>query len=368
MPESAPPESAPPSAPRPSRGRGALLGVPALGIVLLGAYAYLARRAPVPLSPPPPLPTAPTAPAAPAPAPPPAAVVAASSMTAESAAPEHPENQEAELPPPPHLKPGEMGLYGVIYDLATKKPVVGSQLVLRWNGEYHTLWTDRHGWYRLIMPMRLTDITVELRARDYSPGALQEMDPPLASRSDIERHTIAETADQPLKPIIVPTNAAEPLMELDLVAIPNVWPASMSPAKFDDVQEPPVPEEPDERTCRIYGVVFDLATKKPMRHLKLDVTQTNASVSTDGFGRYHLDIPLMLLASELTVSGNAPDYRPGLMAERDPPMRLMAMKRRREIADTVDLSFDPVPLPGADCDDGLIRFDMAAVPARWPSR
>ena len=90
-------------------------------------------------------------------------------------------------------------------------------------------------------------------------------------------------------------------------------------------------------------------------------------VRTDGLGDYSYDIGYGQYGMGVTVTATATDYRPGLLPERDPPMRQLSVKDRREIADVSDLAFDPVPLP-SDCDAGVVRFDLVAVPSARPKR
>jgi hypothetical protein len=355
-----------------------------LGAVALAAYTGWIRLGPrAERRPAPPAPAS-AAPAAAAPrglgiavsqrpAPPAPAVPAASpaSEPDQDEEPAHPEDQEAELPPVPRdLSPEKVTIYGVVYDLATKKPVPRARIDFGSTMWGRRTYTDAHGWYRLDFQRNAvgSQLSVGVVNFRHRPGALQEQDPPLASYSDGERHTIAEESDDPLPRLEIPLNHGVDLAELDMALIPREWPRGMAPAVFADAVDPPVPDEPDVRICRYYGIVYDLATRKPLRRLALDFQNapTADRVFTDALGRYTIDVPVMALPLSPMVTGNAPNYRPGLTPERDPPMRLMSEKVRRGIADVIDLSFDPSPLP-TDCDDGIVRYDLAAVPLRWPA-
>lgn len=377
-----PAESAPPTA----RKNGAIVfvGAAAAALACYAGWASLGPRAPLPPKPP----TAKVA----------ALVVnnlpavSSAAMNAPSAAASaphesvHPEDEEAELPPvPKHLNPKATTFYGVVYDLATKKPVKGARIVLgaRIIAESPTYTTfavtDAHGWYRQEIPFIAAPVNVQVvesldpqsaasQGPRYISGALQEQDPPLASKSDVARHTIAEEAHYPVPPLKIPGFAAQ-LAELDLVLIPRTWPAGMPAADLSGlVVDPPIPDEPDETTCRYYGAVYDLATKKPLRHLSLVVSESGfqTTYTTDGLGHYTFDSRTANMGP-LTITASAAGYRPGLVPERDPPMRGFSATRRRAIADTIDLAFDPADMDDG-CDDGLVRFDLVAVPEHWPGR
>jgi hypothetical protein len=286
-----------------------------------------------------------------------------------------PEDEEAELPPAPtDLNPAEVSIYGVVYDLATKRPVGGANIAFASRSKQGTATTDAHGWYRMNLPTdpaAPVEIVVSAYDPRYLPSALQERDPPLASNSDAMRRTIAEASETSQRRLNIRVEKNVPLAELDLALIPRVWPQGMPPAEILDAADPPIPDEPNERTCRYYGIVYDLASKKPIRRLPLVVGNAGSvlpqGILTDGYGRYLFDAPVASLDDGMTVTATVPDHRPGLVPERDPPMRLMSAKTRRGIADVSDLAFDPTELP-SDCDEGLIRFDLVAVPQRWPSR
>jgi|GEM_PF-6641907 len=311
-------------------------------------------------------PPPPAALSAPAPAP---AAVAASTAAA-------PDQEEAELPPAPTgSNPNALVIYGVVYDLATKKPVPKTDVIFSRGGQLALAQaqTDAHGWYRADIPKGSAPQYLSARAsRDDYAGALQERDPPLASRTAAQRRAAAEEiveSDKPIKPIGFDVETQVSLAELDLALVPRVWPAGMPPAQFADAGDPPEPDLPSDVICRYYGVAYDLATKKPIRRAALEARWGNFRIraTTDGKGRYQLDLPVSALDSSPAVSAEWPGYRTGLLAERDPALRLLSEKTRRDVADTVDLGFDPVELPN-DCEEGLIRFDVVAVPRKWPAR
>lgn len=297
---------------------------------------------------------------------------AALSSPAQAVPDPDPGNAEAELAPTPgNLNPSQYLVYGVVYDLASKRPVKNARIYFVGN-VYGYASTDEHGWYRLSPAEGVfhDEVSVTASAFGYQAGALVERNPSLASYSDVERRTVAEEADNPIKPAVFRLGAQEPLVELNLAMIPLNWPENMPPAMNRDAENPPIPAEPNERTCRYYGVVYDLATVKPLRRFTLEFRGAGQAgpMATSGKGFYVYDAPVMRgPPGDTTVDAAGAGYRPGLLPERDPPMRLMTAKQRRAVADVADLAFDPVPLPD-DCDEGLVRFDLAAVPAVWPKR
>jgi hypothetical protein len=289
---------------------------------------------------------------------------------AEAAAtvPAHSNDGKTEWPPVPNKpNPQAVTFYGVIYNLATKKPVKGASISASTLSFHQArVLTDVHGRYQIEIPFEEIDgdpIDFHVQEPRFIDGALQERDPPLASSSDVRRRTVAEERSFPLPPVKIKASVDTPLVKLDLVLIPRTWPEGMPEGDFHEAVAPPVPAVPDQYNCRYYGVVYDLATKKPLRHLEL-AASNRVIVRTDGLGRYTLDFSLSRQAG-LTITGTAAGYRPGLVAERDPVMFRMSMAQRHDIANTIDLAFDPVEMPN-DCDGRLVRFDLAAVPEHWP--
>ena len=277
---------------------------------------------------------------------------------------------EAELPPVPKDSPSDrLIIYGVVYDLATKRPVKHAWITIEPGGpvarQSTSTYTDQHGWYQVEFPRGglAYGAAVHALAEGYPQGrALQETDPPLASLSPGRRRAIPEEAPETVHVTLAPS---VPLAELDLVLNPMKWPKGMPLPVYAEVDEPQIPGEPDDYTCRVYGVAYDVATKSPMRDLPIGVSGSSQHTTTDKRGNYVLDVSVRQINQGASIASAAipPGYRSGIAAERDPPLLFMSAKERRELADMIEFEIAKLP---EDCDEGVLRVDLLAMPEQWP--
>ncbi len=293
-------------------------------------------------------------------------------MPAASVAVDGPEAQLS--PVPTDIDHIHHTIYGLVYDLATKKPVRDLELkfALRNPGNVpSTCRTDAHGWFRIGFPRGWLEGPTEVSAVNspFKTGPVLEKNPPLRSRSDARRRAFAEADACSHRPLTIQIPANAPLAELNIALIPDVWPKGMPPAEQVEADDPPVPGRPAPSWCRFYGIAYDLATRRPIRALPLALVQQDSQaerhLTTDCLGRYSIDIPISDSGATLLSAPDIPGYKPGLAAEEDPPLFDLSASDRHHVADRMGEGFEPLPL-SYDCSQQLVRLDLVAVPKRWP--
>lgn len=260
-------------------------------------------------------------------------------------------------PPPGNPAPGFVWVYGVAYDLVTKCPVKNATLTF---GGGRSVTTDEHGWYQMNLHPPAMEIDFELKpTKSGYVGCLQETEPPLAGQSLPRRRAAAEAGSASFMFRLDPNVH---IAELNVAMIPDTWPADIPEVGVPDFSDPPEPPAPNyHNVCRLYGVLYDLSTIKPIcrKAMVLSWKKGSIKVFTDGLGRFAMDAPNY---SHAELDASLDGYLQGLTADRDPPLRTLSAKQRREIAGQIDLG--PIEIPDVAC-DGVLRFDLVAIPKGW---
>ena len=130
---------------------------------------------------------------------------------------------------------------------------------------------------------------------------------------------------------------------------------------------PPTPAPPTEHRRRFYGVVYDVATLKPVAGAKLlfraNTAQAGWPATTNELGHYQLDlvkgtIDMPMVVAVAPVAG----YREGQLEDTDPPLRERPRSvRRRIIEETSDNDLEPVPLR-FQRDADIVPLDLVLLP------
>jgi hypothetical protein len=135
--------------------------------------------------------------------------------------------------------------------------------------------------------------------------------------------------------------------------------------KDADAAPPPTPPDPAGSLTRVYGVVYDLLSKKPVAGALLKVSAPDAegnwSSVTDERGHYQVDVPGWMVDRTAMIMSQKQGYRPGQIEDQDPPLSsLSASARRARIEETSDADLAAVPVrrtPGS----ALVRLDLVMV-------
>lgn len=133
------------------------------------------------------------------------------------------------------------------------------------------------------------------------------------------------------------------------------------------VEAAPAPPLPDPSFFRVYGVVYDLATLRPIvgAHLVFRTAHfTVAAGVTDAAGHYRVDLSKGNNSGDVTISilEGVPGYRNGLFEDKDPPLRERPKEARLMImSETTDSDLEPVPLRYKQSDE-VIPLDLVLVP------
>jgi hypothetical protein len=139
-----------------------------------------------------------------------------------------PEARPALVPPAP---PADLRrFYGVVFDLATKKPVSGAFVILS-VGEAHSsvnaqpCQSGLNGHYICDIGDGFEGLSVQVSSRGYQ-GQFEDFYPSLLKRSQDERRTVLAQRDGYLEPARVTFVASQEVVRLDLAAIPADWAAA----------------------------------------------------------------------------------------------------------------------------------------------
>lgn len=132
-----------------------------------------------------------------------------------------------ETPPDPALTlgPGELLVQGMVYDLATRRPVGGVRVKFQ-QRRGDAAWaatTNAEGRYHVGVYKNATDaIVVMIEAPGYRKGLLEDRDPPYRERS-VQARTdlIAETTESDLEPVPLRHRESARTVDLDLVLVPE---------------------------------------------------------------------------------------------------------------------------------------------------
>lgn len=127
----------------------------------------------------------------------------------------------------------------------------------------------------------------------------------------------------------------------------------------------PIPPPPGSLFRRFYGVVYDLDTLKPLDGakivFKMKDNETGWTATVNDLGHYQMDL-FKGPDNTMTVSAAVPGYRPGLLEEKNPPLRERSRNARKMIIEeTSDSDLEPIPLRFRQ-DDELVELDLVVVP------
>lgn len=190
------------------------------------------------------------------------------------------------------------------------------------------------------------------KAQDPVPLAAASAPPEVAVSSFVYLNTSA-VADAPPEPAPAATPAGPPSA---VVPTPIVT-VEVSTAA---VEAPPWPGQ-----VRVHGLVYDLATKRPVRDVRVQFIERQkgpvSEATTDAAGRYQADL-YKNASDAVAVMIDAPGYRKGLLEDRDPPYRERSPGARADvIAETIESDLDPVPLRYRESAQ-LVELDLVLVP------
>lgn len=140
------------------------------------------------------------------------------------------------------------------------------------------------------------------------------------------------------------------------------------PAPVDSVAAAaPAPPLPDPAFHRVYGVVYDVVTLRPIAGVKLLFKTerfTVAAGTTDEAGHYRIDLSKGNNSEQVLISidGRIPGYRDGLFEDKDPPLRERPKDARLMImSEITDSDLEPVPLRYKHSEE-LVQLDLLLVP------
>ncbi|MCX5796437.1 MAG: carboxypeptidase-like regulatory domain-containing protein [Elusimicrobia bacterium] len=136
-----------------------------------------------------------------------------------------PEAQPA--PVPPAAGPGKRRFYGVVYDLANKKPLAAAQVILALGppgatGVAATCPTDLNGHYTCDLSEAADQVSVSVSTEGYQ-GQFEDLIPPLRARSESQRRAVLAQRDDYLEPARVLFAVSQEVVLLDLVVVPKDW-------------------------------------------------------------------------------------------------------------------------------------------------
>lgn len=144
-------------------------------------------------------------------------------------------------------------------------------------------------------------------------------------------------------------------------------PAAPAPADPGPVQPFDDPGLPNPHAVRVYGIVYDLDTLRPVHPARLIFSMGERAVAecgTDSRGRYQLDFAPEQLEEGLSVAVTSPGYRDGQLEESGQPYRLRETASRQGTAEeTVDSDLAPLRVGRPDS-RGLVALDLVLLPAK----
>ena len=135
--------------------------------------------------------------------------------------------------------------------------------------------------------------------------------------------------------------------------------------RADDAAPAPTPPDPAGNLTRVYGVVYDLLTKKAIPGALLKVSAPDAegnwSSVTDEKGHYSVDVPGWMLDRTAVIMAEKKGYRPGQIEDQDPPLGSLSLSARRaRIEETTDYDLAAVPVRRTSS-SALVRLDLVMV-------
>ena len=136
-----------------------------------------------------------------------------------------PEARPAPVPPAP--SESRRRFYGVVFDLATKKPVPGAQVILAGNAEGNSVSltpceTDLNGHFACDIWDSIPAVWVQVSSTGYG-GQFEDFYPTLRKRSADERRAVLAQKDGYLEPVRLVFTVGQELIPLDLAVVPQGW-------------------------------------------------------------------------------------------------------------------------------------------------
>ena len=141
--------------------------------------------------------------------------------------------QPADVPPSPPT--GQRRFYGVVYDLATRRPLVAARVIFDVGqpgaaAEMGPCPTDMNGHYTCDLSDEADPVSVHVATEGYH-GQFEDLVPPLRARSESERRAVLAQRDGYLEPTRVLFGAAQEVVPLDIVVVPQGWLPQAQPAR-----------------------------------------------------------------------------------------------------------------------------------------
>ena len=132
---------------------------------------------------------------------------------------------------------------------------------------------------------------------------------------------------------------------------------------------PDEPGEPPDGVLRLYGIIYDMKTLKPILNAVVTLTgpPSGSAATTDQDGHYQLDFALPGVGADandpqVIVGVSAPGYREGQIEDPDPPYLLWPLKKRLGyMAELTPADMAAVTLRHRPSDT-IIPLDLVLVP------
>ena len=149
--------------------------------------------------------------------------------------------------------------------------------------------------------------------------------------------------------------------------------SSSTPPKI--AVRPKEPKEPGNGYLRLYGVVFDLKSLRPIANATVNLGLAGGDGShneyvrlTDGDGAYQIDFIPFTVDASASVTVSADGYRDGQIEDPEGSYLRRPLKERLElIAEFTPTDLESVPLRYRSTDT-IIPLDMALVPEEAPAK
>lgn len=297
---------------------------------------------------------------------------------------------------------------GVVLDIESGKPVSFAKVVFvaSWpRGWLRECETGESGKFGVWAPQDviLRDFAVTATSTGFRSGALKDMTPSYLALPEKSRRLIAASlTDAELFPISLPPPSPDGSLMLLMVPNDRSNPPGTSAAEPRARQKsaarqariavrPPVPEDPlpeshpDNRLLRIYGVVYDLESQRPIAGARVEFTYEgypNSPIKisyedhkrhffqevTDADGHYIVDLDrIHVERRDLFVSVRAEGYRTGALEDTDPPMFERAAADRHAKADeTTDSDLDRIRVT-ASPSSNVVELDLVMLRDKRPA-
>ena len=175
-----------------------------------------------------------------------------------------------------------------------------------------------------------------------------------------------------------PTETAVAAMEqarAEAAATPTATPAAPAatpaasplPAAAALAEPPPTPDAPPNNMRRFYGVVYDLATLRPVARASVRISHKRGAALTTAItspaGHYSVDVYLDDLERGVVMSASAVGYREGQLEESGAPYRERPLDSREKTAEeTADADLSALLLPGGD--SRAVPLDLVLLPSK----